>query len=209
MGFAYWSDAVRDAMAAKDSPTFARLACAGPWQFTDWRHEGVRGVLAQWKGAEAGVEQYGAPRKCADGLLYFPSKRPLTQPELAKRGVPKGIDVLTSRGVTLTIPLAVAAPRMLAFDGPDVVGDLASEYGALAAKVFDDMVAKRPIADADIVRLIALAIGESYRVTPEALSDLRWITTSDIDPILSAMMGADPFPSADAGGSSPSPASAT
>lgn len=210
MPFAYWSDAVKDPAVARDHSAFARLALAGPWQFRDWNHEGKPGVLAEWHGHTGGMAAYGEPRTSGDGLVYFPSREPLRQEDLAKRSAPAGIDYATTTGHVLTIPLAAAAPRFLGFGDEEPLGEPANEFAVLALRVFDRLATK-PIgfADPDLRRLVLLAVGQCYRVTAEVLSELRWITTADVEPVLLAIMGADPKASADAGDSSPLPASAS
>ncbi len=207
MGFAYWSAEAGTAMLARESPRFARIMAAGPWQFRDYDHDGKHGVIAQWKGVTE--ESYGTPRLCSDGLWYFPAGAALTIASLAKDNVPTGIDVDLSTGVTLTIPLALAAPRLLTFGDDDGLGAPASEFATLADQVFERLRKKEPVTlrDKDVRRLVVLAVQQSYRVTDEVLTELRWITTLDVDPILCAIMGSDPKASPDANATSPSPAS--
>lgn len=211
MSYAYWSGAVKDGAEARDHAAFARIAPGGPWQFRDWMHEGQAGVIAEWAGSSG--MSYGTPRACADGLVYFPSRLPLRQEDLAKRNAPAGIDYTTTTGVTLTIPLAAAAPRFLGFeDGADAVGEAFGEFARLAERFFDRLSTEKkhiPWSDADLRRLILLAIGQCYRVTAEPLGELRWITTADVEPVLMAMMGSDPKALADAGEPSLSLASAS
>jgi hypothetical protein len=209
MPFAYWSGSIRDAMAARDSATFARLAPAGPWQFREWSHEGRSGVIAEWAGTAGAVDElYGKPRACADGLVYFPSKAPLRQEDLAKRNAPNGLDYTTTTGVTLTVPLAAAAPRFVGFeDNAPALGDPFGDFATVAQDVFDRLTAGSILySDPTLRRLVLLAIGQCYRVTAESLGELRWITTADVEPILLCVMGTDPKALPDAGGPSPSPA---
>ncbi len=207
-GFGYWSDKHKNAMLARDSAEFQALQSAGPWQFVDFNFNGTRGTMAQWKqpdGAFIPESAYGKPRQLANGKWYFPSKEKLDQGELVKDQSPRGIDYTTSRNVSLTIPLAAAAPRFIAFSEGQV-GSLAGSFASLASDLFEKMSAKTELRDNEIIRLVCLAISQCYRVTPEALDDLQWITSVDIDPILCCIMGSDPKALPDAGASLPLPA---
>ncbi len=180
-------------MAARDSGVFSRIQDAGPWMYSDCYHDGRKGITAQWqdKAGPVELEKFGAPRVCGDGLVYFPSKEPISQDDLCKRSCPPGIDYLTTRNVNITVPLASAAPRFVTFGAPGI-GTPANEFAQLAYQVFDALSENITITDPRVIRLIGLAVRQAYRVTDELLDDLRWITSADIDPILCCIMGSDP-----------------
>ncbi len=203
---------------ARDIPQAARLLDAGPWSATEFNHhEAGAGVLVTWKDQPLSTEEARKPanwRKCADGLWYCRGPVLPNQELLAKRSCPAGIDVMLASGIMLTVPLATAAPRAISFcDG--TLGQPVTEFGRCADTVFDRMTNTKdatgkikglPLLDTGVLRLVTLAIMAAYRVTPELLDDLQWITSSDIDSILCAIMGTDPKALEPAGSSLPLPA---
>lgn len=174
----------------------ARIALAGPWQFSA-HPEG--GALATWKGAPVPrVDDLGEAVACPDGLMYYRPKVMPAQADLAKPSRSEWeIDVDLANGMRLTVLLAASEPRRLRFVGPDAVGDALTEYGQLARRVQRRLAESTPdapitAADADVRRLLVLAVGQRYRVTDDLLDDLGWISTADVDPLLQAIQGADP-----------------
>ena len=221
---AYFSDQTQDAQGAREHKAFARIQTAGPWGYVPLSYRGKAGVFAAQ--LEVGdmlpmnPEAYGAPRACSDGLIYFPHPRPLPQELLAKRAAVRGFDVTLMRGVQLTIPLVDLAPKFVSFTGgpPEAATELEAAMVALWAR-FREMNAAEAdakangtpvnptkivrLTDPDVLRVIALGIQQNYRVTDESLEDQRWITTADLQPLLSALEGADP--KSDAAGKPTSP----
>jgi hypothetical protein len=106
---------------------------------------------------------------------------------------PAGIDLQLSSGIYLTIPLAVYSPQVVDLFSGQITG-AATPFGVEAFALFDRMAAEPsiPLTDKQVLRVIALALMARYRLTPELLQDLRWVTTADIDPILSAILGTHP-----------------
>lgn len=206
---AYFAPGVKaSGKAAWEIAAFDRVKSAGPWLCTDGRGpDGETGALIYWDTPPENGR--GTWRICPDGLHYWSPRVPPNPESLARRNCPRGIDVLMSTGVLLTIPLAVAAPRKVSLS-LCTADEPASEFGVLAYRVFERLAAKEPVGvtDRDVLRLVTLALEAAYRVTPELVDDLGWITTADIDPILCAILGSDPKASNPAGGSSPSPAGA-
>jgi hypothetical protein len=210
---AYFAPGVRAAPAA-EIPAFRRLLPAGPWAVTAAEHpagQGGRGSLA-WQLAPGETPavvpdvRAWAWRACPDGLWYGSGGGLPSQASLAREAAPPGVDLVLGGGTTLTIPLAVAAPRLIDF-GAGGIGEPATELGRLAYRIYDRLTAEQGIglADPDLHRLVLLAVQASYRVTEELLTDLGWISTVDLDPIVCAIFGTHPKASAGGAGNSPSP----
>ena len=144
-------------------------------------------------------------RKCHDGLWYLPPSELPDQAMLARERCPKGIDLTSSTGITLTIPLAAAAPRAIDLATGEL-GEAVAPYAREAYALFDriDNGETVTLTDPQVRRVVLLALQACYRLTPELLADLGWITTDDLDPILSAILGSHPKASGDAAGTSPS-----
>ncbi len=185
-----------DRMRAGDHPGLARIALAGPWQFSA-HPEG--GSLATWLGSRVPrIDDLCDAVSCSDGLTYYrPS--PLPSPmDLAKTlHSSDEIDVDLVSGVRVSILLARSSPRRLRFTGDSSIGEPLTEYGRLARVVSERLAeadADHPITtdDADVRRLLLLAIAQRYRVTEELLDDVGWISTADVDPVICAIMGSDP-----------------
>jgi hypothetical protein len=175
-------------------PAMAPIMDAGPWAVADYEHpEFGRGALAYWTGCAAPEHRPGDWRKLADGRHYLP---PVTLPspgQLWRDSGPAGIDLQLSSGIYLTIPLAVYSPQVVDLFTGQITG-AATTFGVEAFALFDRMAAEPtiPLTDKQVLRVIALALMARYRLTPELLQDLRWVTTADIDPILSAILGTHP-----------------
>lgn len=191
-------------------PALARLVSAGPWQTARISHPiAGEGVAATWAGMptcnQHEVETATGWRKCHDGLWYLPPSELPDQALLARERCPRGVDLDMSTGVTLTIPLAAASPRAIDL-ASGAIGDAVAPYAREAYALFDriDSGEKVVTADPHVHRVVMLALQACYRVTPELLVDLAWITTDDLDPILSAVLGSHPKASSDAAGTSPS-----
>jgi hypothetical protein len=201
---AYWLPDVAP-FSARESPAFSSLLFAGPWQF---HGHPAGGSLAVYAGAAATLDQYRAPVEVAPGLYYL---EPLTLPhvhDLAREDKGDGVEVSLACGITLTIPVALITHRQFRVTGSDRIGDPISEYGRLASRLFDHARTHDGLQldHPELPRLIALAVGQRYRVTPHLLDSLGIIAAEDVDPILCALWVGDPKPQAPAsvGGASAS-----
>ncbi len=185
-----------------EHPSGARLNIAGPWQLAKHSHGGS---LATWKGSPHHVGAYGDPVECSDGLIYYPSKVPLTPDNCARVRIPESIKIETHSGVTLAIPLATRSPRRRLFSGKKSIGDYIDEYPRLVFSLYDRIAAKEVVTmgDAELVRMIYLAIATCYRHTEESLDQAGWISTEDDDLIMGAAFGSNPKAEAVAGVTSP------
>lgn len=195
---------------AREMPAFRRLLPAGPWQTQTWAHPSLGwGALAWWVGCTQPEPTPEAWREIPDGLWYAPPALLPTQAELARPNCPGGIDVPLICGRVVTMPLATLAPRKLRLT-TGTAGEPADEYGRLAYAVRDRLAAAGkaglPVLDPDLLRLLTAGLQLAYRVTPELLDDLEWLSTGDIDPLLCAALGHDPKASEPAETSSRSPA---
>lgn len=192
---AYFAPASR-VDVARCVPAFHRILPAGPWSVVSYSHPfaGV-GALAWWSDCAQPEPPAGAWTTSPDGLLYAPPATLPTQAELAKAHGPRGIDVTLASGVVVTMPLASLAPRKLSLTRA-TTGEYADAYGRLAYQVREKLTAAGAggidILDPDVITLVATGLGLAYRVTPELLDDLGWLSDVDIDPLLCALMGSDP-----------------
>ena len=188
--------------AVRLHPVAKRLAIAGPWQLA--KHPDG-GSFATWRGASAKWPDYGPPRTTHDGLFYHPPKDPtaMTPAALAKTDHRPDTTVVLSSGVTLSVPLATRGARRRRFGADIAVGEYVEEFSTAAFRLYDRVVSgEKPMEnDADLCRVLYLAIATRYRVVEEALDDLGWLTTADDGVIIGAVFGSDPKASAAAGGS--------
>lgn len=194
---------------ARDIPEFARLRAGNKWKSCDSNQLGGRGVVA-FLGDQQPAPNSEGWYECADGLFYLPGRALPAQSDLVRPHSVNGVDYETSRGVTITIPIASSAPRKLLFS-KGRAGDPSEEWANRAFALFDKLVQKEFIAvvDPQVLSLVCDAIGHVYYTTPELLDELGWITSADIDPILVCLMGQDPKKALQpAGDTSPSPAGA-
>jgi hypothetical protein len=202
---AYFIPGKQSVDVAREMPELQRILPAGPWATALWAHPSQGwGVLAWWADCaqpEPAPEQW---RQCQDGLWYARAPRLATQEQLAKPNMPPAIDVQLASGRTISVPMALVAPRKLRF-GAQTVGDYATEFGQLAHQLHSailagtDMPQTHPLILGTMLRALELA----YRVTDEILDDLEWLTDADVDPIICAVMGLDPKADAHAKTSSP------
>lgn len=170
------------------------LLSAGPWAVSDWEHPELgNGALAYWSGCAKPKHAPGKWRALPSGLHYLPPERLPTPGDLWRESGPAGIDLQLASGVCLTIPLAVHAPQVVDLFSGALAGP-ATEFGAEAFALFDRLAGEETVGltDPQVLRVVSLALMARYRLTPELLSDLRWVTTADLDPILAAVMGAHP-----------------
>ncbi len=193
---AYFSDKTRDAMGASEHPVFSRLMGCGKWNWTKWEHAGKSGILAHLDQTPLTV---GMPEKtCPDGLVYFGYIKQPAQDDLARDNVPNSFAVELSCGRTIDIPLAIAAPKCLSFDGSGDDGH-ATEFGREAFRIWDNIELKKFPNDMECRKLIYLAINQTYKVTQELLTQLKWVADVDVVPIMLAISGRDPKSDAVAG----------
>lgn len=207
-GPAYWAPGVAPC-DAPGNPVFAPIQPGGPWSY--WSHP-AGGTLAVWSDAASHTpEGYRAPEDIGGGLHYC---GPLELPHLhdLARPVTGGTDVRLACGLTITVPVALVEHRQLRLGnrGPRV-GAPVTEYGRLAAMLRDRAAAEGgvPSDDADLLRLLTLAVAQCYRVTADLLDDLGVLAASDTDSLLGAIWCGDPkaLATASAGGANASPAS--
>ncbi len=196
---AYFSDKTGDPMNAAEHPSFTRILSAGKWMYTKYTHAGKNGVLAHLA-SEPQLDRMPS-KVCSDGLVYFGYVKEPTQDELARENVPNSFPVTLSGGRVIDIPLAVAAPMALSFDG-STQDEHASEFGREAFRIWEGIEQKKPPTDNECRHLIYLAINQNYKVTAELLTQLRWVTDVDVVPILLAISGRDPKHAAVAGNTS-------
>lgn len=193
---------------AKEHPLFARLLYAGPWRFLDADGGGTIAVWGDYP--EPGQAQphalalFGKPVACEPGLFYLPPKQPLTPAAiygLVKEGTgTSGIDVTLACGVTITIPPALISHRRRPLSARGRAAEMwVTEYGQLAHELLlearekgEDGKPKGVEPGPRLDRLLALAIGQRYRTTPELLDDLALLADEDVDPILGAAWGVAP-----------------
>ncbi len=209
---AYFAAGVGATDPARDVPQFARVLQAGPWMLSDViMPDGARGAMIWWSDCERPDQHALEWRTCPDGLRYGKPKNLPDLSEIAKRTIQPGIDVTLVNGMQVTVPVAMLEPRKIDF-GSGQAGEPATEFGRRAFAVQARLAATEkgkglPITDPDVLHLIGMAMMQTYRLPPELLSDLGWVTTVDVDPILCAIMGSDPKDPPPAPTSSPLPAS--
>ncbi len=213
---AYFSPGTRCSGPASEMPEFARVLAAGPWSACRSMQDGKPGALIWSQGFNQPIPNFAPERwrPCSDGLLYLRPDPIPDQMSLARARRANSFDLTTSRGITLSIPLAASAPRLVSFSA-GTLGDPADDFGGAAFAVFDRLAEMRKDpakvvtgTDPEVLRLVLLALQQTYRVTAELLDDLRWISSADIEPIILAIMGQSPKALEAAGAQSPSPAAA-
>ncbi len=191
-------------MTAMESPCFDRIKLGGPWKCTEHCHNGAKGVLA-FRGDLP--PEIGPGKTCSDGLVYFSKELP-TQEDLAKEIVTPRFPITLASGRVIDIPMCIYAPRILAFDCMED-GEHATEFGREGYRIWQMIEAKTYPKDAEVKRLIFLAIQHCYAVTEELLSNLGWVTDADVVPICLAVSGRNPKSAAVAGVTSPLSAAAS
>ncbi len=172
---------------AKGHPRFTRLMPSGPWSYKG--HPGG-GSLAFWDQPNKfpALTDFGAPRPCADGLIYYP---PLVLPELAQLAKPPAQRsdctwVPLACGQSIAILPAYLEPRRVLAGGE--LGDPVTAYGA-QARLVDGMFRANDglsLFDSELLKLCRMALCGTYRLTDELIDDLGIFTTEDIDPITDA-----------------------
>lgn len=209
---AYLAPGVGGTKPARDVPQFARVLGAGPWALTDTvLPDGTVGAMIWWSDCDRPDPADLTWRTCPDGLRYgSPAVLPDIS-DLAKINAPPGIDVVLVNGMQVTIPVAMLEPRKIDFSTGKAT-EPATDFGRRAFAIQHRLAELPkdtgiPTTDPEVLHVIGLAFMQEYRLPPELLSDLGWITTVDVDPVLCAIMGADPKASAPAPIASPSPVS--
>jgi hypothetical protein len=188
MFYGYWSDKTVNPMIADEAECFRRILLGGPWKWTEHYMNGVKGVLA-FRGELESLDAKDF-RPCSDGLLFFCKSLP-DQPALAKEVNSPRFPVTLKSGRVIDIPLAVYAPRVLAFDSMEE-GEHATEFGREAFRIWQRIDEKNWPSNTEVKRLIFLAVQQCYAVTEELLSKIAWITDADIVPIVLAISGRNP-----------------
>ncbi len=176
-------------MLADCHPAFKRIMSCGPWKWTKWQHNGKSGVLAFQDDAD--TAGHAAPITCKDGLIYFGYKDMPDQSVLARESIPNSFSVTLASGRVISVPMAIAAPRFMSFDGMSQ-DEHATDFGKEAFRIWGNIAQKQFPSDADSRKLVFLAINQNYKVTEESLTQLNWITDVDIVPIMLAVSGRDP-----------------
>ena len=191
-GPAYWAPDVSPS-EAKESPIFAAIQHAGPWQY---QGHPSGGTLATMIGFNAAIEDFKEAQSLESGLHYLAPKCMPTLYDLAKPTIGSGVVMQFACGIAAEIPVAVVRFRQLRLSASvrDRVGDPVTEYGRLSVSLLDRAKVERgiPHDDHDLHRLLVLALSQRYRVTAEILDDLGIISTEDVEPMLGIIWCGDP-----------------
>jgi len=200
MTWAYYTDKTRSAMHAREHDAFKLIQHCGKWNYIQWGRGDTKGILAYWGqvGPSAGDLPEGI--ETDKGLIYFKPAILPTQKDLAKSTPLPCIDYMTHKGFNLSIPLAVDSPRSVSFTGKEF-GDWVDDFPRFAANlearihdsIKDDDVPMILTSDPLAIELVCLAIEQTYSVTSELLTDLGWITSRDIEPIIEIVLGGSPL----------------
>lgn len=192
---------------ARDIKEFARINPGKLWKSCASNQNGRPGAVA-FIGEQP---SYNSPgwTDCGDGMWYLPGRPLPAQVDLVRERKVDGIEYVTSAGVTLTIPIASAAPRQILFSAKKA-GDHSGRFALNAFALFDKLQTGEiaSVFDPAVIDVIMQALSEVYYLTPELLDELKWINSSDVDGILMCIMGANPKDQTPAGGSLPSPVGA-
>lgn len=190
-------------LTASADPRLARLRAAWP----KWRYQATPGgVLAFPLGTDDHLDSCGERVTCADGLGWH---APLTPPafyDLAREDIPApSVHVHLRRIGNVSVPLGVGP----VFGAGPKRGQPSSEFGKLAF----DLHARSSVKDrkwtdedeADVERLLFLALRHCYHITEEVFNECPPYDADEISPILQAIWGSDPKASASAEPTSPPP----
>lgn len=202
-------------MEAAEHESARRLLPAGTWQFSPHPQGGTLATLKRADGRAPALDEFGEPRETADGLLYYPSREPLTVDALRRQIIPPAIPVELACGLKLPVPIAAASARKLVFTaGSMTTGDYLTAYAQMAeelrglAKRDGDLFTDRDEHFRLMGRVVLAAIQQVMTATEEALTDLGILSTDDFLPIVLASWGYDPDPNAGGAGAGPSPSPA-
>ena len=190
-GPAYWAPDVSPS-EAKESPIFAAIQHAGPWQY---QGHPSGGTYATMIGFSAQTEDFLEPQELVSGLHYLAPKVAPTLYDLAKPTPGNGVVVQLACGVAAEIPVAVVQYRQLRLSASARVrvGDPVTEYGRLSVSLLDRAKVEGgiPHDDPELHRLLVLGFSQRYRVTAEILDDLGIIATDDVEQLLGAIWCGD------------------
>lgn len=191
-GPAYWAPDVSP-IDAKESPVFAQIQHAGPWEYHGHPAGGTYAVMI---GYADKLEDFNDPQELSGGLHYLAPKNMPNLYDLAKPSPGQGVVVQLACGVAVEIPVAVVRYRQLRLSASakNRVGDPVTEYGRLSVALLDRAKVEGgiPHDDPELHRLLILAFSQRYRVTSEMLDDLGIISTEDVEPLLGAIWCGDP-----------------
>ncbi len=186
---AYWAKDIAPENA-KGHPRLARLMTAGPWSYKAHPNGGTLAYLGPAMPFPK-LQDYGAPRDCPDGLMYYP---PRVLPALADLARPaaKRPDVAwvpLACGQSAAILPSYLEPRRVLMNGE--YGDPVTDYGKQARKVDELMIATPeadgfPLLHPELLTLCRMALRMTYPLTDELIDDLGVFTNGDIDPIAMA-----------------------
>lgn len=179
----------------------ARLTPAWPrWHRQQAQDGGV--ILSPYREGQppASSRLLGERRETEDGLGYRPPLEPMTLGDLARTDIPQAEEYTLACGLTVSVPLAAAAPAEIVLGARSVtLGQSATPYGQLAYDLLQRALDGDPMpTDDDYARLCFAALRECYHLTEELYADLgRWLgrqllTTADLAPMIALIWGADP-----------------
>lgn len=203
--FAYFTSATKNARDAKDFEDWKGLLFGGgPYHYRNWIFKGKKGVVATpflWNDDKNGfkddvmelslLDQENS-EQVAEKIWYIRPKVPNKIDDLAKADVPENINVSLNSGVTLSIPLAMNAPRNWSFRKKQWARTC-TKFGELAYDLIEKAQHNpEKITDEELGELILRAIQECYRVTEDVLDDMNWVSSLDFMNIATAIGGVDP-----------------
>ena len=175
---------------ALESPQIAAIKCGGPWVASATPH----GALLTLADYPRSLDAYASPVDIDGGIQWL---APLVQESLydvARPDVTAGVEVRLACGLLISIPVATIQHRQLLLSGKPRIGPPVTEYGRLAASLYD-LVSGPAGLDKDtpeVARFLVLALAQHYKVTAELIDHLGIISVDDVDSILGAAWTGDP-----------------
>jgi hypothetical protein len=165
-----------------------RLRKSGPWAEREGNANGKSGVIVTHP--NCGPIPDTVPwTECEDGLLF----RCAVPPDLAHVGresAPDNVDVKLICGKTVSIALALEAPRQFMMS-KRMLGGPVGDFSKIVEEV--SLVKEGEQYPTDLViRFITAALAECYRITPEILDAMGIISDKDILPLWEAAMALGP-----------------
>lgn len=190
-------------------PETARIRRAADLQVSACPDGGIWfGPRRLWAGHPIDRSSLRDPVRTADGLWYYaPQEMPAAGQLRRSDDDTDLVPVELASGQTILIRPAYAAPRSLSFGVGDQavleIGDFTGGYGQAAHELWQiacmldedqDMTAIERVEltlknERLTHQVILSAVQSTYLVTEELLSQLGWITSADIQPILFAAWG--------------------